>query len=80
MSKYFRVTIITSDDASLIGRYMLIFTRRRITVTDFSFSRMSEGKGVITIDFESELWAAENICKQLSKQIDILDSSLKELV
>ena len=80
MSNYYRVTILTSDDASLIGRYMLVFTRRRVTVTDFSFSKISEGRGAITIDFEAEQWVADNICKQLGKQIDILEATLKELV
>lgn len=79
MKKRYQVVLITPDDPSLIGRFMLIFTRRRIDVTDFAYSKTGEGQGEMTIDFEAEEWTAENICKQLAKQIDILQASLHEI-
>lgn len=48
-------------------------------MTDFAYSKTGEGQGEMTIDFEAEEWTAENICKQLAKQIDILQASLHEI-
>lgn len=79
MKRRYQVALTTPDNPSLIGRYMLVFTRRRITVTDFSYSKTGEDRGEMTIDFEADEWTAENVCKQLGKQIDILQASLQIL-
>jgi acetolactate synthase regulatory subunit len=79
MIKKYQVILITPDNPSLIGRYMLVFTRRRIHVSDFAYSQTGEGQGEMTIDFEADEWTAENVRKQLAKQIDILQASLQIL-
>jgi hypothetical protein len=76
MKTKYQVVLLTPDDPSLIGRFMLVFTRRRIVVTDFAYSKTGEGQGEMTIDFEAEVWTAENVCKQLAKQIDIRQADL----
>lgn len=60
----------------MIGRFMLIFSRRRIDVTDFSFKKVDENDGLFTIEFNAEEWVAENLLKQMNKQIDIFEAKL----
>ncbi|HRH56328.1 MAG TPA: hypothetical protein PLS10_01670 [Chitinophagales bacterium] len=55
---------------------MLIFSRRRVDVTNFSFKKVNENDGEFTIEFNAEQWAAENILKQVQKQIDIFEAKL----
>jgi acetolactate synthase small subunit len=62
----------------LIGRFMLIFSRRKIEVTNFSFRKISEEEGEFCIEFLSDEWMAENIEKQLNKQIDVYEAVLTD--
>lgn len=55
---------------------MLIFSRRRVDVTNFAFRKIDENDGEFTIEFNSEEWAAENLLKQIQKQIDIFEANL----
>lgn len=55
---------------------MLIFSRRRVDVTNFSFKKIDENDGEFTIEFNAEEWAAENLLKQIQKQIDIFKAEL----
>lgn len=55
---------------------MLIFSRRRVDVTNFFFSKIDENEGEFTIEFNAEEWAAENLLKQVQKQIDIFEAKL----
>lgn len=55
---------------------MLIFSRRRVEVTNFSFRKIDENDGEFTVEFNAEQWAAENILKQVQKQIDIFEAKL----
>ena len=55
---------------------MLIFSRRRVEVTNFSFKKMDENDGQFTIEFNAEEWAAQNLLKQINKQIDIFEAQL----
>ncbi len=57
---------------------MLIFSRRKIEVTDFSFKKLNEEEGEFKIDFISEEWMAQNIEKQLNRQIDIYEAVLTD--
>lgn len=57
---------------------MLIFSRRKIEVTDFSFKKLNEEDGEFKIDFISDEWMAENIEKQLNRQIDIYEAVLTD--
>jgi hypothetical protein len=47
-----------------------------VEVTNFSFRKIDENDGEFTIEFSSEEWAAENILKQVQKQIDIFEAKL----
>lgn len=55
---------------------MLIFSRRRVDVTNFSFKKVDENDGEFTIEFNAGEWAAENLLKQIQKQIDIFEAKL----
>ena len=55
---------------------MLIFSRRRVDVTNFSFRKIDDNDGEFTIEFNAEEWAAENLLKQIQKQIDIFEAKL----
>ena len=55
---------------------MLIFSRRRVDVTNFSFRKIDDNDGEFTIEFNAEDWAAENLLKQIKKQIYILEAKL----
>ena len=55
---------------------MLIFSRRRVDVTNFSFRKIDDNDGEFTIEFNAEDWAAENLLKQIQKQIDIFEAKL----
>ena len=57
---------------------MLIFSRRKIEVTDFSFKKLNEEDGEFKIDFISDEWMAQNIEKQLNRQIDIYEAVLTD--
>ncbi|MBK7504290.1 MAG: acetolactate synthase [Bacteroidetes bacterium] len=74
--KPYKIVFISHNQPVLIGRYMLIFSRRRVDVTNFSFKKLNETEGQFTIEFNSEEWAAENLLKQVQKQIDIFEAKL----
>ncbi|MBK6340969.1 MAG: hypothetical protein IPF63_15740 [Bacteroidetes bacterium] len=74
--KPYKIVFISHNQPVLIGRYMLIFSRRRIDVTNFFFSKIDEKEGQFIIEFNSEEWAAENLLKQVQKQIDIFEAKL----
>lgn len=74
--KTHKIQFTSYNQPVLIGRFMLIFSRRRIEVTDFSFKKINEEDGEFTISFNAEQWAAENILKQINKQIDIFEAQL----
>jgi hypothetical protein len=57
---------------------MLIFSRRKIEVTDFSYKKLNEEEGEFVIDFISDEWMAQNIEKQLNRQIDIYEAVLTD--
>lgn len=57
---------------------MLIFSRRKIEVTDFSYKKLNEEEGEFIIDFISDEWMAQNIEKQLNRQIDIYEAVLTD--
>ncbi len=59
---------------------MLIFSRRRVDVTNFSFRKIDDNDGEFTIEFNAEDWAAENLLKQIQKQIDIFEAKLIQLI
>ncbi|MBK7639812.1 MAG: acetolactate synthase [Bacteroidetes bacterium] len=74
--KPYKIVFISHNQPVLIGRYMLIFSRRRVDVTNFSFKKLNETEGEFTIEFNAEEWAAENLLKQVQKQIDIFEAKL----
>ncbi len=74
--KPYKIVFISHNQPVLIGRFMLIFSRRRVDVTNFFFSKIDEKEGQFTIEFNSEEWAAENLLKQVQKQIDIFEAKL----
>lgn len=57
---------------------MLVFSRRKIEVTDFSFRKVNDEEGEFRIDFIADDWMAENIEKQLNRQIDIYEAVLTD--
>lgn len=75
-NKKYRIEFTSHNQPVMIGRFMLIFSRRRVDVTDFSFKKIDENDGQFTIEFTAEEWAANNLLKQISKQIDIFDARL----
>jgi hypothetical protein len=74
--KAYKIQFVSYNQPVLIGRFMLIFSRRRVEVTNFSFRKIDENDGEFTIEFNAEAWAAENILKQVQKQIDIFEAKL----
>ncbi len=74
--KPFKLQILSYNQPVLIGRFMLVFSRRRIDVTNFYFTKIKEEEGQFTIEFNAEEWAAENLLKQINKQIDIFETKL----
>ena len=74
--KAYKIQFVSYNQPVLIGRFMLIFSRRRVDVTNFGFKKINENDGEFTIEFNAEEWAAENILKQVQKQIDIFEAKL----
>ncbi len=74
--KAHKIQFVSYNQPVLIGRFMLIFSRRRVDVTNFYFRKIDENDGEFTIEFNAEQWAAENILKQINKQIDIFEATL----
>ncbi|MEZ5055305.1 MAG: hypothetical protein R2807_11195 [Chitinophagales bacterium] len=74
--KAHKIQFISYNQPILIGRFMLIFSRRRVDVTNFAFRKIDENDGEFTIEFNAEQWAAENLLKQINKQIDIFEATL----
>lgn len=74
--KQHSVIILSQNSPVLIGKFMLIFSRRKIEVTNFSYSKLNEEDGNFTIEFMADEWMAENIQKQLNRQIDVYETSL----
>ena len=71
-----KIQFISYNQRILIGRFMLIFSRRRVDVTNFSFRKIDDNDGAFTIEFNAEDWAAENLLKQIQNQIDIFEAKL----
>lgn len=78
MKKY-KIEFISLNQPVLIGRFMLIFSRRRIDVTDFSFTKINDDEGKFVIEFNADEWQAENLVKQVQRQIDVYESKLIEI-
>ncbi len=76
MSKAYKIEFVSLNQPVLIGRFMLIFSRRRVDVTDFHYQKINETDGKFTIEFTSEEWMADNLLKQIRKQIDIFEANL----
>ncbi|HMU98716.1 MAG TPA: hypothetical protein PLC61_03800 [Chitinophagales bacterium] len=74
--KNYKVEFVSYNQPVMIGRFMLIFSRRRIDVTNFSFQKIDENDGKFTIEFNAEEWDAQNILKQVQKQIDVFEAEL----
>ncbi len=74
--KQHSIKILSQNSPVLIGKFMLIFSRRKIEVVNFSYSKVNEEDGLFTIDFLADEWMAENIQKQLDKVIDIYETTL----
>lgn len=74
--KTYKIEFVSHNQPVLIGRFMLIFSRRRVDVTDFSYTKLNENEGRFTIAFNAEEWAAQNLLKQVNKQIDIFEAQL----
>lgn len=74
--KAYKIQFVSYNQPVLIGRFMLIFSRRRVEVTNFSFKKLNENDGEFIIEFNAEEWAAENLLKQVQKQIDIFEAKL----
>jgi acetolactate synthase small subunit len=74
--KQYSVKILSQNSPVLIGRFMLIFSRRKIEVTNFSYTKMNEEEGNFSIEFFADEWMAENIQKQLNRQIDVYETSM----
>ncbi len=74
--KTHKIEFVSHNQPVLIGRFMLIFSRRRVDVTNFSFKKIDDNDGLFTIEFNAEEWAAENLLKQINKQIDIFEAKL----
>lgn len=74
--KQHSVKILSQNSPVLIGRFMSVFSRRRIEVTNYFFSKVNEEDGLFTIEFISDDHMAQNIQKQLNKQIDIYETTL----
>ncbi len=74
--KAYKIKFVSYNQPVLVGRFMLIFSRRRVEVTNFSFRKIDENDGEFTVEFNAEQWAAENILKQVQKQIDIFEAKL----
>jgi acetolactate synthase small subunit len=70
------IQINTLNQPVLVGRFMLIFSRRKVDVTNFSFKKLNEEDGQIVIEFNSDDLMAQNLEKQLNKQIDIYEATL----
>lgn len=75
MDKY-TIEFISYNQAVLIGRFMLLFSRRRIAVTNFGFQPLNDDEGKFFIDFNTDEWQAQNLLKQMNKQIDIFEANL----
>ncbi len=74
--KQHSVKIVSQNSPVLIGKFISIFSRRRVEVTNFSFSKLNEEDGQFTIDFVSDDHMAQNVQKQLDKQIDVYEATL----
>ncbi|HUH73927.1 MAG TPA: hypothetical protein VLZ75_05915 [Chitinophagales bacterium] len=74
--KPYSIKILSQNSPVLIGKFMLIFSRRKIEVTDFSYSKVNEEDGSFNIEFMADEWMAENIEKQLNRQIDVYETAL----
>ena len=71
-----KIQFISYNQPILIGRFMLIFFFFCVDVTNFSFHKIDDNDGEFTIEFNAEDWAAENLLKQIQKQIDIFEAKL----
>ncbi len=74
--KQYSIKILSQISPVLIGKFMLIFSRRKIEVTNFSYNKTNEEEGNFLIEFLADEWMAENIEKQLNRQIDVYETTL----
>lgn len=74
--KAYKIQFTSYNQPVLIGRFMLIFSRRRVDVTNFFFHKINENDGQFIIEFNAEDWAAEKLLKQVAKQIDVFEAQL----
>ena len=74
--KSYKIQFVSYNKPVMIGRFMLIFSRRRVDVTNFSFKKIDDNDGEFVIEFDADEWTASNLLKQIQKQIDIFESSL----
>ncbi|HMV14539.1 MAG: hypothetical protein IT275_06640 [Chitinophagales bacterium] len=74
--KAYKIQFTSYNQPVLIGRFMLIFSRRRVDVTNFFFNKIDENDGQFIIEFNAEDWAAEKLLKQVAKQIDVFEAQL----
>ena len=76
--KPFKIEFVSYNQPVLIGRFMLIFSRRRVEVTNFYFKKIDENDGLFTIEFNADDLMASNLFKQIQKQIDIFEAKLEK--
>ena len=74
--KPFKIEFVSYNQPVLIGRFMLIFSRRRVDVRDFHYQKLNDSEGKFTIEFHADEWGAQNLLKQVQKQIDIFEAEL----
>jgi acetolactate synthase regulatory subunit len=77
MINAYTLVFVALNQPILIGRFMLIFSRRRIDVTDFGFRKISEQQGEFFVSFTSSEWMAQNLQKQINKLIDVYSVTLQ---
>lgn len=77
MTNAYTLVFVALNQPILIGRFMLIFSRRRIEVTDFGFRKISEQQGEFFVSFTASEWMAQNLQKQINKLIDVYSATLQ---
>lgn len=77
--KNYKLEFVSLNQPVLIGRFMLIFSRRKIDVTDFSYSKINDEDGKFVIEFNTDENQAKNLLKLILKQIDVFSGELLEI-
>ncbi|MCO5249501.1 MAG: hypothetical protein M9887_11220 [Chitinophagales bacterium] len=70
------IKITSLNQPVIIGDFMQVFAQRRIHVTNYAFSELSDDEGLFTIEFQSDDHTAENVKKKLRTKIDVFDVTL----